>query len=74
MEKYDALILKSDAPANAQLFTPDGNLGDIAIGRDAFKKFLSFFNNIRVPSQSTTSTSIKINGDTVFAKRIVFSK
>ena len=72
MQKYDALILKLDAAGIAQLFTPDGNLGDIAIGRDSIKKFLLSFKNIRVLSQSSTSTSIKINADTALQKGLYF--
>jgi hypothetical protein len=64
MKYYDHLILKSDADSIALLYTPDGNLGSIATGRDSIRKFLSSFKNVRVLSQASTTTSIKIIRDT----------
>ncbi len=61
---YDHLILKLDADSIALLYTPDGNLGGIATGRDSIRKFLSTFKNVRVLSQASTTTSIKIVRDT----------
>jgi hypothetical protein len=63
MKHYDNLILKSDADSISLLYTPDGNLGDITIGRDSIKKFLSSFKNVRVLSQSSTTKSIRIIRD-----------
>lgn len=63
MKRYDHLILKLDANGIAELFTPDGKLGEMARGRDSIRKFLSSFKNIRVISQSSSSTSIYISGD-----------
>ena len=68
MKKYDGLILKLDAGAISLLYTPDGNLGNIAIGRDSIKKFLSSFKNVRVLSQSSTTSSIIISGDSAVQK------
>jgi hypothetical protein len=68
MQQYDHLILKLDADAISGLFTPDGNLGNIAIGRDSIRKFLSSFKNIRVLSQSSVTTSINILHDTAIQK------
>ena len=64
MKYYDHLIQKLDADSIARLYTADGNLGDIAIGRDSIKKFLSSFKNVTVLSQSSTTASIKITRDT----------
>jgi ketosteroid isomerase-like protein len=64
MKHYDQLILLSDADSIALSYTPDGNLGDVAIGRDSIKKFLSSFKNIRVLTQSSATDSIKITKDT----------
>ena len=64
MNHYDQLIMKLDADSIALLFTPDGDLGNIAHGRDSIKKFLSSFKNIEVVSQSSTTSSIKIIKDT----------
>jgi ketosteroid isomerase-like protein len=68
MKKYDGLILKLDADAISLLYTPDGNLGNIAIGRDSIKSFLSTFKNIMVLSQSSTTSSIVISGDSAIQK------
>ncbi|HYM92825.1 MAG TPA: hypothetical protein VET23_01705, partial [Chitinophagaceae bacterium] len=55
MQNYDHLILHSDADSISLLYTPDGNLGGIAIGRDSIKRFLSSFKNVKVLSQTSTS-------------------
>jgi hypothetical protein len=68
MQQYDRLILKLDADSIALLYTPDGNLGDIAVGRDSIRRFLSSFKNITVLSQSSTTTSIQITKDTAVQK------
>ena len=64
MKYYDHLILKLDADSIALLYTADGNLGGVAKGRDSIRKFLSSFKNVRVLSQASTTTSIKISRDT----------
>lgn len=68
MKKYDNLILKLDADSISLLFTPNGNLGNIALGRDSIKRFLSSFKNIRVLSQSSTTSSVIISGDSAIQK------
>ena len=68
MKHYDNLILKLDADSISMLYTPDGNLGDIAIGRDSIKKFLSSFKNVRVLSQSSITETINIICDTAIQK------
>lgn len=68
MNRYDHLILTLDADSISMLFTPDGNLGEIARGRDSIKKFLSSFKNIKVLSQVSTTESIKISGNVATQK------
>lgn len=68
MKRYDNLILKLDADSISMLYAPDGNLGNIAIGRDSIKKFLSSFKNVRVLSQSSITKSINLVGDSAVQK------
>ena len=68
MQQYDRLIMKLDADSISLLYTPDGRLGEIAQGRDSIKKFLSSFKNVRVLSQSSSTSSIIITGDTAIQK------
>ena len=68
MKYYDHLILKLDADSIALLYTPDGNLGGMAIGRDSIKQFLSTFKNVQVLSQVSTTDSIHIIRDTAIQK------
>ncbi len=68
MKKYDRLIKKLDADAIAMLYTPDGDLGKMAHGRDSIRKFLATFKNIQVLSQSSTTSSIVMNGDSSLQK------
>ena len=68
MKYYDHLVLKLDADSISRLYTEDGNLGDVAIGRDAIKDFLSSFNDVKVLSQVSTTTSIVITADTAIQK------
>ena len=68
MKRYDNLILKLDADSISMLYTADGNLGDIAIGRDSIKRFLSSFKNVQVLTQSSITVSINIIRDTAIQK------
>lgn len=68
MKHYDRLLQKLDADSISLLYTPNGNLGNIAIGRDSIRKFLSSFKNIRVLSQISTTISIEIVHDTAIQK------
>jgi hypothetical protein len=68
MKQYDHLILKLDADSIALLYTADGDLGNMAHGRDSIRKFLSSFKNIRVLSQTSVTTSIEITGDSSIQK------
>ena len=65
---YDHLIQNLDADSIALLYTPNGQLGEMARGRDSIKQFLSLFKNVQVLSQQSTSESINIIADTAFQK------
>jgi ketosteroid isomerase-like protein len=68
MQQYDHLIKEMDADSIALLYTPDGDLGDVAHGRDSIRKFLSSFKNVKVLSQSSTTTFLEVHGDSFFQK------
>ena len=68
MKHYDHLILKLDADSISGLYTPDGNLGGIAIGRDSIRKFISSFKNVKVLSQLSSRGVITISHDTAIQK------
>ena len=70
IKQYDHLILKLDADSIALLYAPDGDLGNMAHGRDAIRKFLLTFNNLKVLSQSSVTGSIKLNGDSSLQKGV----
>lgn len=72
MKKYDNLILRMNADSISISFTPDGNLGNIAIGRDSIKKFLSSFKNIKVLSQSSITSTLDLAGDSAIHKGIYY--
>ncbi len=78
MQKYDSYILTANAKGIAQLFKEDGNLGNVAIGRDSIEKFIASFVNIKVLSQKSTTTSISLKKLTgiqkgTFAQRCVIN-
>lgn len=64
MQEYNRLIRKQSADSIAMLFTPDGDLGNVAHGRDSIRKFLSGFKNITVLSQTSRSRTIDVMADT----------
>ncbi len=68
MKYYDHLIQQLDADSIALLYMPDGQLGEMARGRDSIKQFLSSFKNVKVLSQQSTSESMHINGDTALQR------
>ncbi len=72
MKQYDHLIKKMDADSISLLYTPDGDLGNMAHGRDSIRNFLSSFKNVSVVSQSSTTNFLKINGDTAFQKGLYY--
>lgn len=68
MHQYDHFIQKMDADSIALMFTPDGDLGDVAHGRTWIKRYLHGFANLKVVSQQSTSDSIQIKGDSAIQK------
>ena len=68
MKYYDHLIQRSNADSISLLYAPDGNLGDIAFGRDSIRNFLSSFKKVRVLSQVSTTQSIVMLHDTALQK------
>lgn len=74
MHYYDHLIKKLDADSIALLYTPDGNLGGMAIGRDSIRHFLASFKNVEVLSQVSTTSSITFVKDTAIQKGTYIQK
>ncbi len=70
MKQYDHLIKKMDADSIALLYTPDGDLGTMAHGRDSIKMFLSRFKDIKVLYQHSVITYMKITADTALQRGI----
>ena len=68
MDQYDHFIRNMDADSIAMLFTPDGNLGNMAHGQDSIRKFLASFKNIKVLSSSSTPGTIELSGDSSIQK------
>jgi hypothetical protein len=68
MQQYNHLIKKMDADSIALLFTPNGDLGDMAHGRSWIKRFLSTFTNVKVLSQNSITSSIVLTGDSALQK------
>lgn len=66
MKNYDRLILGMNADSIAMIYTPDGELGTIAKGRDSIRIFLSSFKNFRVLSQSSETNRISIDHDSAY--------
>ena len=64
LKTYDHLIWTMNADSIALLYTVDGQLGEIARGRDSIRRFLSTFTNVKVLSVHSTSEKIVINKDT----------
>lgn len=50
-----------DADSIALLYTPDGELGKMAKGRDSIRNFLLTFKDVRVLSQQSTTDSLHIS-------------
>jgi len=74
MNHYDSLVVKQDAAAIAQAFTPDGKLGDAATGRDSIQRLLSNITKFKVIEQSSTTTNIQIRGDSALQQGTYFQR
>jgi hypothetical protein len=66
LKTYDRLIKKVDADSIALLYAPEGDLGNMAHGRDSIRKFLSLFKNISVLYVASIPDTTRISGDTAF--------
>ena len=62
MQKYNRYILKMDVDSIAFLYTPDGELGKMARGRDSIRRFLENFKKYKVLSQVSKTNLINITG------------
>ena len=74
MQKYNRYILKMDVDSIALLYTPDGELGKIARGRDSIRNFLENFKKYKVLSQSFKSNLINVNMDTALQSGLYTQK
>lgn len=63
MAKYDRLLEKMNTDSIADLYTENGQLGNVAKGRDSINRFLKTFSNYRVIQNKSTTDSIRILGD-----------
>ncbi len=68
MNQYDRLIQKMDADSISLLYAPEGDLGDVAHGRDSIRRFLSSFKNFKVLVQSSVTNLLQVKGDSAFQK------
>jgi len=66
MNTYDRLILKTDGDSIALLYTIDGDLANMAHGRDSIRMFLYRFKDFKVLEQVSTIDSMRIFLDTGF--------
>ena len=74
MQKYNRYILKMDVDSIALLYTPDGELGKMARGRDSIRRFLENFKKYKVLSQVSKTNLINIQQGYRFTIRIIYPK
>ena len=74
MNQYDHYIQTMDVDSIASLYSPDGDLGNMAHGRDSIRKFLDKFKNFKVLYQTSTTKSIKSRRDSTVQKGIYHQK
>ncbi len=74
MQKYNRYILKMDVDSIALLYTPDGELGKMAIGRDSIRRFLENFKKYKVLSQISKTNLITISRDTALQSGLYTQK
>jgi hypothetical protein len=68
MKHYDQLIKKMDYDSIALTYTLDGQLGNVAHGRDSIRNFLKRFVNVEVLTQESITGSIEMRGDSAIQK------
>jgi hypothetical protein len=66
MQMYNRLIMGMNADSICLIYTPDGELGVMAKGRDSIRSFLNTFKNFRVLSQASETKNISIEHDSAF--------
>lgn len=64
MRNYDHLLLNMEVDSISMMYTPDGDLGGMAHGRDSIRILLNRFKNFKVLSQSSNTVSVIFNHDT----------
>ena len=74
MQKYDRYILHMDVDSISQFYTPDGELGKMAKGRDSIRSFLESFKKYKVLSQQSKTNLIKMNRDTALQSGLYTQK
>jgi ketosteroid isomerase-like protein len=74
LNNYDRLIQKTDADSLALLYTEDGQLSNIAHGRDSIRKFFFTLKDVKVLSQSSFTESIQIDGNSAIQKGTYFQE
>jgi hypothetical protein len=74
MQKYNRYILKMDVDSIALLYTPDGELGKMARGRDSIRRFLENFKKYKVLSQVSKTNLINISRDTALQSGLYTQK
>ncbi len=74
MQKYNRYILKMDVDSIAFLYTPDGELGKMAVGRDSIRRFLENFKKYKVLSQVSKTNLINIHRDTALQSGLYTQK
>jgi hypothetical protein len=74
MQKYNRYIQKMDVDSIALLYTPDGELGKMARGRDSIRRFLDKFKDYKVLSQVSKTNLINISRDTALQSGLYTQK
>jgi SnoaL-like domain len=74
MQKYNRYILRMDVDSIAFLYTPDGELGKMARGRDSIRRFLENFKKYKVLSQVSKTNLINIHRDTALQSGLYTQK
>ncbi|MEO7046146.1 MAG: nuclear transport factor 2 family protein [Ferruginibacter sp.] len=68
MQNYNRHIISMNLDSISSSYSEDGELGNIAKGRDSIRIFLTKFASFKVLSQLSTTDSIVINQDTAVQK------
>ena len=68
MSSYDLALVSMDMDSIAEKFTLDGELGDMAKGRDSIRNFLKRFASYRVLSNRSVTDDVSVFGDTAISR------